>query len=98
MGGLGNDIPVVVEVLPREDFIYDSRRVDVCEEVLAHIPSPIAEIQATDEGQVVVNDNEFLMMGPIEGHVAEIFKDIVIRVAQDMDVAMAGCAFWAQAS
>ena len=67
----------------------------ICKQMLADIPSSVAKIQATNESQMVVNDDELLVVSPIEGHVAKVLKHIVIWMAQNVDIAMARATFGA---
>ena len=80
--------PVVVEVLAREHFVFHARRVHVGAGVLAIVPPAEAEVEPADEGEGVVNDDEFLVMRPVESHVARILKHIMIRMAHHSDVAV----------
>ncbi len=91
-------LPVVVEVLAGEKFVDDARRMDVSKEMLAQIPSSKTQVQPTDKSKVVIDDDEFLVVCPVEGHVSHILEDVVIRMAQHVDIAMAGRAFWAESS
>lgn len=86
-----NSAPVVIEILPWKYFVDNSRGVHVCKEMLPDIPSSITEIQAANVREMIVDDDEFLMVGPIEGHVAKVLKDIVVGMTENMDVTMARC-------
>lgn len=68
----------------------------VRERMLAVVPSAKAEIQASNEGQGIVDDNELLMMCPVKGHISCILKDIVIRVPHHRDVSVPRGAFGAE--
>jgi hypothetical protein len=48
------------------------------QQMLAHIPSTVAEIQSANECQVIINDNELLMMSSIESHVTEVLEYVVV--------------------
>lgn len=61
---------------------------NISQEVLADIPSSIAQVNASDESEMIINDDEFLMMGPIEGHVAKVLENIMVWMAHHMDIAM----------
>lgn len=45
---------------------------------------------------MIVNDDEFLVMCPIESHVTKILKDIMIWVSHDMNIAMSRSTLWAK--
>lgn len=87
---------VVVEVLTGEHFVLHPRWMGVGQRMLAIIPSAETQVKAADEGHLVVDDDEFLMMGPVEGHVASILKDIVVGVTHDGDVTMARASLGAE--
>ena len=91
--GRGEDLPIVVEVLSRKDLVNHTGRMNIGEKVLSNIPSAIAQIYTADESQVVINDDELLMVGPVECHVAKILEDVVVGVAHDVDISMAFGAF-----
>lgn len=79
---------IVVEVLSREHFVGNTCGMYVGTGMLSVVPSPEAEIQASNKGQSVINHDELLMMRPVESHVASVLEDIVIRVSHHRDVAM----------
>lgn len=54
---------IIVEILAGEDLILYTSWMDVCKGVLMVIPSAKAEIDAADEGNFVVNDHGFFMVG-----------------------------------
>lgn len=47
---------------------------------------------------MVVDDDELLMMSPVEGHVAHVLEYVMIRVSEDVNVAVAWIALGAQRS
>ena len=53
------------------------------------IPPSKAEIQTTNKGCIVVNNDKFLMMGPVERHVCNVLKNVVVRMAHNNDIAVA---------
>jgi len=57
---------VVVEILSREDLIFDTGRVSIGQWVLHLIPATEAKIQTSDEGQIEVDDDKLLVMRPTE--------------------------------
>lgn len=57
--------------------------------MVAEIPSSITHVQATDEGNMIVYDDEFLVVSPVESHVTKILEDIVVRMSHDMNISMA---------
>ena len=63
---------------------------DVSKEMLAQIPSSKTQVQPADKSKVVVDDDEFLVVRPVEGHVSHILKHVVVRMAQDVNISMAG--------
>lgn len=87
---------VVVEILAGEHFVLNARGMHVGEGMLPAVPASETQIQAADEGHLVVDDDELLMMGPVEGHVAGVLEDVVVGMAHDGDVAMARAAFGTQ--
>ena len=54
------------------------------------VPATKAEVQAADEGHLVVDDNELLVMRPVEGHVGSVLKNVMVRMAHDPYVTMPG--------
>ena len=88
---------IVVEFLAREDIVLEVRRMSISQWMLVSIPSPEAQIDTTNESQCIIDDDEFLMVSPVQGDVCGIFEDVVIRVAQDLDVPMARGPFRAEA-
>lgn len=64
--------------------------------VMTDVPSAIAHVQTTNESKMVVDDDEFLMVSPIEGHVAKILEDVVIGVSHDVNLTVAWGAFRTQ--
>ena len=54
---------VVVEVLTRENGVIDAGRRHIGKRVLLGVPPAKAYVKTTNESQVVVNHNEFFMMG-----------------------------------
>ena len=60
------------------------------------VPSAETKIQTTNEGKIVVDDNELFVMRPVEGHVSRVLEDIVIWVPHDDDVSVAFGAFGAE--
>ena len=79
---------IVVEVLPREHLVGNTGGVYIGTGMLSIVPSPEAEIQASNKSHGVINHDELLMMCPVESHVTRIFKNIVVRVSHHCDVAM----------
>ena len=69
---------------------------DIRERVLMTVPSSKTKIQPANECCVVVDDNEFLVMCPVEGHVCSMLEDIVIGMAHNLEVAMTFCALRAK--
>lgn len=53
---------VVVEVLAGENLVLDAMRMDIGETMLVVIPATEAQVQTTNEGESVVDDDEFLMV------------------------------------
>jgi hypothetical protein len=53
----------VVEVLARPDFVDDALRMQIGHCVLAKVPPAKAEIDPADEGSMVINHHEFLVVG-----------------------------------
>lgn len=53
---------VVVEVLAREDVVAQAAGVDVGEWVLVCVPAAEAEVDAADEGEGIVDYDEFLVV------------------------------------
>ena len=88
---------VVVEFLTREDIVLEVRRMSIGQRMLVGIPSPEAQIDTTNECQCVIDDDEFLMVSPVQSDVCGILENVVIRVAQDLDVSMARGPFRAEA-
>ncbi|KAH6607804.1 hypothetical protein Trco_004117 [Trichoderma cornu-damae] len=84
---------VVVEVLARPDVRRHLVRVDVGERVVPGVPPPKAEIQAADEGDGVVDDDELLVVSPVHRHVGGVLQDVVVRVPHDLDVVVPRRAF-----
>lgn len=66
----------------------------ISKNMLPDIPSSITQIQSTNECKVIIDNDEFLMMGPVESHVTKILKDVVIWMTHDMNVAMSRGALW----
>jgi hypothetical protein len=83
---------------------------NVSQRMLVSIPSPKAQINASDERQRIVNYNKLLVVRlvivsfcsqtkrgvlahPVQCHIGCILKDVVIRVAQYLDVSVSGGAF-----
>lgn len=58
---------IVVEVLSREDFIFDTGGVGIGQWVLHLIPTTEAKIQTTNESQIEIDNDELLVMRPAEG-------------------------------
>jgi hypothetical protein len=88
---------VVVKVLAGPDLGGDAFGVGVGERVLAHVPAAEAEVEAADEGDLVVDDEELLVVRPEEGRVGAVQERVVVRVAHDDDVAVAAGAVRTQA-
>ncbi len=88
---------IVVEVLARPHFVNNPLRMNIREGMLMVVPTTKAQVQAADEGHRIVDDDEFLMMSPVERHICSIFKDIVIGVAHDLDIAVARRALGTEA-
>jgi hypothetical protein len=55
---------VVVEVLSRENFVFDTGGVSIGQWVLHLIPTTKAKIQTSDEGKVEVDDDKLFVMCP----------------------------------
>jgi hypothetical protein len=53
---------VIVEILAWEDFVLNTAWMDVGERVGMSVPSPEACIEASNESDLVVNDDEFLVV------------------------------------
>lgn len=87
---------IVVEVLTGPDLVGDAFRVHIRQAVLMVVPTAEAEIEATNEGHLVVNDNELFVMGPVKSHVGNVLQDIVVGMAHDRDVSVPRGAFWAE--
>ena len=87
---------IVVVVLTRKDFILHAGGVDISKTVLTGIPSAVAKIQSSNEGEMVINDDEFLVVRPVECHIAHVLEDIVVRMSKDMNVAMTRSTFRTQ--
>ena len=68
----------------------------ICKQMLTQIPAPVAQIEATNEGMVIIDDDKLLVMSPVKCHVACIFENIVIWVTQDMDIAVSLLTFRTQ--
>ena len=88
---------VVVEFLTREDIVLEVRRMSIGQRMLVGIPSPEAQIDTANKSQRVIDDDEFLMVSPVQSDVCGILENVVIRVAQDLDVSMARGPFRAEA-
>ncbi len=71
---------VVVEVLAGPDLVGHAFGVHVRQRVLVVVPAAEAEVKPSDEGHLVVDDHELLVVGPVEGHVGRVLEDVVIRV------------------
>ena len=84
---------VVVEVLAREEFVADTRRMHICQGMLAVVPSSEAEIQASNESQSIIDHDELLMVRPVESHVSCVLEDIVIRVSHHRDISIPWSTF-----
>ena len=54
---------VVVEFLAWEDIVFQAGGVDICQWVLAGIPATEAEINAADECESIVDDDELFVVG-----------------------------------
>lgn len=96
LNGLEIHDAIVVEILTGEHFILDAGGMHIRTGVLAAIPTAEAQVQASDKGDLVVDDDELLVVSPVEGHVAGILEDVVVGVAQDGDVAVTGGALGTQ--
>lgn len=73
--------------------------------MVLRVPASKAEIETADEGEVIVDDNELLVMrlglcqyrisairhktDPVKCHVSRILEDVVVWVSHELDVAMA---------
>ena len=54
----------VVVVLAREESLVEFSGVDVSERVVMGVPSPEAQIEATNGRKMVVHSNNLFVMGP----------------------------------
>lgn len=54
--------------------------------MLVGIPATEAEVETTDEGEGVVEDEELFVVRPVEGHVGAMDEGMVIGVAHYNDV------------
>jgi hypothetical protein len=68
----------------------------ISERMLMVVPPSKAEIKSTNECNIVVYDNEFFMMRPVECHISRIFENIMIGMSHDDDVSMAFGTFRAE--
>ena len=66
--------------------------------MLPIIPTPKTQIQTSNESQIVINDNELLMMCPVECHIPRILKHVMVRMPHYFDVAISRLPFFAQPS
>lgn len=62
LDGLKVHDTVVVEILPGENLILNTSRMDIRQGVLVVIPAAKAKVKSTNEGDFVINDDEFLVM------------------------------------
>ena len=87
---------IVVEVLAREHLVLHAGWMHVSQRMLAAVPAPEAQIETTNEGHLVVDDDELFMMSPVKGHIAGILKDVMVGMSQDRDVTVAGAPLGTQ--
>lgn len=79
---------VVVEVLTWPDFFGNTFWMHISKGMLPGVPAAKAQIQSADESHGVVNDDEFFVVRPVNGHVGSVLEHIVIWVPHDPDVAV----------
>jgi hypothetical protein len=77
-------------------LLRNTSRVHISKRVLVAIPTPKAQIQATNKSDSVINHNELLVMRPVERHIRSILKHVVIRVAHEDDISVPRASFWAK--
>ena len=87
---------VVVEVLARKHLVPYSSRMNIGQWMLSVVPSAKAEIQTADEGQLVIDHDELLMMCPVKSHIACDLKNVVVWVSHDFDVAISWLTFFTE--
>ena len=56
--------PRIVVVLSREKRLREIRWMGICKRMGVRVPTPKAEIQTADTGSVVVDHNDFFVVGP----------------------------------
>lgn len=66
--------------------------------MLTKIPSPEAQVEATNKCKVVVNDYKFLVVSPVKCHVSHVLKDVVVWMSHDVDVSVSWSTFRAESS
>lgn len=81
--------PIIIKILARPDLGCNTFRMHISQGMLVSVPATETKINATDEGSVVVDHDEFLVVCPIEGHICSVLKDIVVGMAHDHYVSMA---------
>lgn len=62
---------------------------DIGKAMLSHIPPPVTNVKAANEGKIVVNDDKLLVVGPVEGHIAHVLEHVVVWMTKDVNIAMA---------
>lgn len=66
------------------------------ERMLMGIPTSEAKVETADEGHLIVDNEELLVMCPVERHVGCVFENVVVRVSHDFDVSVARAPLGAQ--
>ena len=74
---------IIIKVLAGPDLRRYTFRMYICEGMLMDIPAAEAEVYATDESSVIVDDDELFVVRPVECHVCSIFKDVMVGMTHD---------------
>lgn len=87
---------VIVEILTRKDFMFNSCGVNISHGMLMGVPPAEAQVKSANEGHLIVNHDELFVVCPVEGHIASVLQDIMVGMAHNSNVAMTWGAFRAE--